>query len=116
MDVSGLFYARLDWWLRQPKRSFSILQRHTLVREQRKLAAILASDVVGYARLMGRDESDMLASGRHLIADCSSLVLRSGSGCIARFSRCRVPILNGPRQRPTSALYSQAMINTEATE
>ena len=26
-------------------------------REQRKLAAILAADVVGYSRLMGRDES-----------------------------------------------------------
>ena len=28
-----------------------------LAREQRKLAAILAADVVGYSRLMGRDES-----------------------------------------------------------
>jgi len=28
-----------------------------LSREQRKLAAILAADVVGYSRLMGRDES-----------------------------------------------------------
>jgi len=29
-----------------------------VVREQRKLAAISAADVVGYSRLMGRDESD----------------------------------------------------------
>jgi class 3 adenylate cyclase len=29
--------------------------------EQRKLAAILAADVVGYSRLMGRDESSALA-------------------------------------------------------
>jgi hypothetical protein len=28
-----------------------------LAREQRKLAAIVAADVVGYSRLMGRDES-----------------------------------------------------------
>ena len=28
-----------------------------MAREQRKLAAILAADVVGYSRLMGRDES-----------------------------------------------------------
>jgi class 3 adenylate cyclase len=28
-----------------------------LAREQRKLAAILAADVVGYSRLMRRDES-----------------------------------------------------------
>jgi class 3 adenylate cyclase len=27
-----------------------------VAREQRKLAAILAADVVGYSRLMGRDE------------------------------------------------------------
>jgi adenylate cyclase len=32
-----------------------------VAREQRKLAAILAADVVGYSRLMGRDESGMLA-------------------------------------------------------
>jgi adenylate cyclase len=29
--------------------------------EQRKLAAILTADVVGYSRLMGRDESGPLA-------------------------------------------------------
>jgi class 3 adenylate cyclase len=32
-----------------------------LAREQRKLAAILAADVVGYSRLVGRDESGTLA-------------------------------------------------------
>ena len=32
-----------------------------LAREQRKLAAIVAADVVGYSRLMGRDESGKLA-------------------------------------------------------
>jgi class 3 adenylate cyclase len=32
-----------------------------LAREQRKLAAILAADVVGYPRLMRRDESGILA-------------------------------------------------------
>jgi class 3 adenylate cyclase len=32
-----------------------------LAPEQRKLAAILAVDVVGYSRLMGRDESGTLA-------------------------------------------------------
>ena len=35
-----------------------------MVREQRKLAAILAADVVGYSRLMGRDESGTLARVR----------------------------------------------------
>ena len=32
-----------------------------MAREQRKLAAILAAGVVGYCRLMGRDESGTLA-------------------------------------------------------
>ena len=32
-----------------------------MAREQRKLAAILAANVVGYSRLMGRDESGTLA-------------------------------------------------------
>ena len=32
-----------------------------MAREQRKLAAILAADVVDYSRLMGRDESGTLA-------------------------------------------------------
>jgi adenylate cyclase len=31
-------------------------------REQRNLAAIVAADVVGYSRLMGRDESGTLAA------------------------------------------------------
>ena len=35
-----------------------------MAREQRKLAAILAADVVGYSRLMGRDESGALACFR----------------------------------------------------
>jgi adenylate cyclase len=35
-----------------------------VTREQRKLAAILAADVVGYSRLMGRDESGTLARVR----------------------------------------------------
>ena len=32
-----------------------------LAREQQKLAAILAADIVGYPRVMGRDESGTLA-------------------------------------------------------
>ena len=37
-----------------------------MAREQRKLAAILAADVVGYSRLMGRDESGTRARlGEH---------------------------------------------------
>jgi class 3 adenylate cyclase len=32
------------------------------MREQRRLTAIVAADVVGYSRLMGRDESGTLAA------------------------------------------------------
>ena len=32
-----------------------------LARERRRLAAIVAADVVGYSRLMGRDETGTLA-------------------------------------------------------
>jgi len=40
-----------------------------VAREQRKLAAILAADVVGYARLMGRDESGTLAALKALLRE-----------------------------------------------
>jgi adenylate cyclase len=33
-----------------------------MVREQRRLAAIVSADVAGYSRLMGRDESGTLAT------------------------------------------------------
>ncbi len=42
-----------------------------MAREQRRLAAIFAADVVGYSRLMGRDESGTLARLR----DCRKLRL-----------------------------------------
>ena len=35
-----------------------------MAREQRRLAAIVAADVVGYSRLMGRDESATLTRMR----------------------------------------------------
>ena len=34
-------------------------------RDQRRLAAIVSADVVGYSRLMGRDESGTLARRPH---------------------------------------------------
>jgi hypothetical protein len=43
-----------------------------VAREQRKLAAILAADVVGYSRLMGRDESGTLARLRQHRKNVSS--------------------------------------------
>ena len=43
-----------------------------MAREQRKLAAILAADVVGYSRLMGRDESGTLARLRGIATNAWS--------------------------------------------
>jgi adenylate cyclase len=66
-----------------------------VVREQRKLAAILAADVVGYSRLMGRDESGTLARLRKNRAERldpivakygGRLVKLTGDGALVEFS------------------------------
>jgi TolB-like protein/class 3 adenylate cyclase/Tfp pilus assembly protein PilF len=65
-----------------------------LTREQRRLAAILALDVVGYSRLMGRDESGTLARLREhrsqrleptLARHGGRLVKLTGDGALAEF-------------------------------
>jgi adenylate cyclase len=65
-----------------------------LAREQRRLAAILAADVVGYSRLMGRDESGTLARLREhrkqrfqptLVRHGWRLVKITGDGALAEF-------------------------------
>jgi TolB-like protein len=66
-----------------------------LAREQRKLAAILAADVVGYSRLMGRDESGTLARLREhrkerlepaLARYGGRLVKLTGDGALVEFA------------------------------
>src|SRR5262245_36760878 len=50
-----------------------------VTREQRKLAAILAADVVGYSRLVGRDESGTVSRLRdHHVHRLEPLVARHG--------------------------------------
>jgi adenylate cyclase len=65
-----------------------------LPREQRKLAAILAADVVGFSRLMGRDESGTLARLKShrterfeptLARHGGRLVKLTGDGALAEF-------------------------------
>jgi adenylate cyclase len=65
-----------------------------LAREQRRLAAILAADVVGYSRLMGRDESGTLARLKihrterfapTLARHRGRLVKLTGDGALAEF-------------------------------
>ena len=57
-----------------------------MAREQRKLAAILAADVVGYSRLMGRDESGTLARLRAHRKDCLDPALARYGGRFVKFS------------------------------
>jgi TolB-like protein/class 3 adenylate cyclase len=66
-----------------------------VAREQRKLAAILAADVVGYSRLMGRDESGTLARLREHRTEClepalarygGRLVKLTGDGALVEFA------------------------------
>jgi len=66
-----------------------------LAREQRRLAAILSGDVVGYSRLMGRDESGTLARLREhrkqrfeptLARHGGRLVKLTGDGALVEFA------------------------------
>ena len=66
-----------------------------MAREQRRLAAILAADVVGYSRLMGRDESGTLARLREhrqqrleptLARHGGRLVKLTGDGALVEFA------------------------------
>lgn len=66
-----------------------------MVREQRRLAAIVAADVVGYSRLMGRDESGTLARLREhrkqrlepiIERHGGRLVKLTGDGALSEFS------------------------------
>src|SRR5271155_6095734 len=82
--------------------------------ENRKLAAILAADVVGYSRLAGTDEDRTLARLRALRSDLidptvavhnGRVVKRTGDGLIAEFRsvvdavRCGIEMQNGLIER-----------------
>jgi adenylate cyclase len=77
------------------------------VRVERRLAAILAADVVGYSRMMGLDEEGTLAAlkaFRHDVIDpkigehCGRIVKTMGDGVLVEFAsavdavRCAVEI------------------------
>ena len=57
-----------------------------LAREQRKLAAIIAADVVGYSRLMGRDESGTLARLRKNRSDHLDPVVTKYGGRLVKLT------------------------------
>jgi adenylate cyclase len=82
--------------------------------EKRKLAAILAADVVGFSRLTGSDEEGTLARLRTLWSDLIAptisvhigrVVKRTGDGSIIEFRsvvdavRCAIEVQNGMVER-----------------
>jgi hypothetical protein len=86
--------------------------------ETRKLAAILAADVVGYGRLAGSDEERTLARLRALRSDLvdptiavhhGRIVKRTGDGVLIEFRsvvdavRCAIEMQNGMVERNTGA-------------
>jgi len=79
-----------------------------LARDQRRLAAILAADVVGYSRLMGRDESGTVGRLRtirkqHLVPVLARrggrVVKLTGDGVLVEFSSA-VEALTAREPRP----------------
>ena len=85
-----------------------------LTRDQRRLAAIVSTDVVGYSRLMGRDESGTLAGLKAhrqalidpKIAEYGGRIVKStGDGLLLEFPsvvdavRCAVDIQRGMAER-----------------
>src|ERR1700686_1891620 len=84
------------------------------MNEGRKLAAILAADVVGFSRLTGADEERTLARLRSLRSDLidptiavhkGRVVKRTGDGALVEFRsvvdavRCAVEVQNGMGER-----------------
>src|SRR5215472_5287227 len=82
--------------------------------ESRKLAAILAADVVGYSRLAGADEDRTLARLRGLRSDLidpaigvhnGRVIKRTGDGILIEFRsvvdavNCAVEVQNGMTER-----------------
>src|SRR6202049_3908327 len=85
-----------------------------VMAETRKLAAILAADVVGYSRLAGADEDRILARLRALRSDLidpvisvhhGRVVKRTGDGVLVEFRsvvdavRCAIEMQNGSIER-----------------
>src|ERR1700761_4478576 len=57
-----------------------------LAREQRRLAAIVAADVVGYSRLVGRAESGTLARMREIRSEHLDPVLKNYGGRLVKLT------------------------------
>ncbi len=89
-------------------------RRSSMIRPERKLAAIFVADIVGFSRLAGGDEERVLARLRALRSDLidptfavhnGRIVKRTGDGVLAEFRsvvdavRCAIEIQDGMRER-----------------
>jgi adenylate cyclase len=91
--------------------------------ETRKLAAILAADVVGYSRLTGADEDRTLARLRALRSDLveptiavhyGRVIKRTGDGALVEFRsvvdavRCAIEVQSGMVERNDCSTFSRS--------
>jgi adenylate cyclase len=80
----NLSFSKLDTAALRLLRLLQKREEVRVAREQRKLAAILAADVVGYSRLMGRDESGTPARLRKNRAERLDPVLTKYGGRVVK--------------------------------
>jgi class 3 adenylate cyclase len=108
-DVPGCIASAIAAVGIRPYHSPSEIGEEVLAREQRRLAAIVAADVVGYSRLMGRDESGTLAALRALRREVvdpkidahgGRIVKTTGDGLLLEFPSVVDAVLAG---RPCAA-------------
>ena len=85
-----------------------------LAREQRKLAAIVAADVVGYSRLMGRDESGTLARLRRTRSERLDPVLKKYGGRLVKLTGDGALVEFGSAVDALSAAIEFQQVMTEA--
>jgi adenylate cyclase len=100
-----------------------------LMAEVRKLAAILAADVVGFTRLAGANEDRTLARLRALRSDLidptisvhnGRVIKRTGDGALVEFRsvvdavRCAIEVTFGAKPSNTSMLGGQRPLAPEA--
>jgi len=86
------------------------------MREQRRLAAIVSADVVGYSRLMGRDEAGTVARLRRVRAERLEPVLARRGGRIVKLTGDGALMEFGSAVEALSAAieFQQAMAESEA--
>jgi len=89
-----------------------------VAREQRRLAAIVAADVVGYSRLMGRDESGTVARLRQIRQQRLAPILAQRGGRIVKLTGDGAILEFASAVEAASAAieFQQAMVEANAHE